>query len=119
REFYVALHEADVELEASLERVRAAQRSMSDRIEAAGDAADATRERTESLADRLDDLPPRMAELERQLGDVPARIAAVERQLAAVQGGSFEAQSTWLKAEAEYYLAVANAELELAGRWDN
>src|SRR5690606_30640733 len=74
---------------------------------------------TERLADRLEDLPPRMAELERQLEDVPARIAAAERQLAAVQGGSLDAQATWLKAEAEYYLAVANAELELAGRWDN
>jgi len=119
REFYVALHGADVELEASLERVRASQRSLSDRLDAVGGAAEATRERTERLADRLEGLPPRMAELERQLGDVPARIAAAERQLAAVQGGSFDAQATWLKAEAEYYLAVANAELELAGRWDN
>lgn len=119
REFYVALHEADVEIEASLERVRATQRGLSDRLDALGGAAEATRERTERLADRLEDLPPRMAELERQLEDVPARIAAAERQLAAVQGGSLDAQATWLKAEAEYYLAVANAELELAGRWDN
>ncbi|HEX6992535.1 MAG TPA: uroporphyrinogen-III C-methyltransferase [Gammaproteobacteria bacterium] len=115
REFYVALHEADVELEASLERIRATQRALSDRLDALGAAVDAARER----AERLEELPARMAELERQLGDVPARLAAAERQLAAVQGGSFDAQATWLKAEAEYYLAVANAELELAGRWDN
>jgi len=119
REFYVALHEADIELDESLERVRATQRALSDRIDALGGAADAARERTERLASRLEDLPTRMADLERQLGDVPARIASAERQLAAVQGGSFDAQATWLKAEAEYYLAVANAELELAGRWDN
>ena len=119
REFYVSLHEADRELEASLERVRATQRALSDRIDALRAAADAARERTERLADRLEELPARLAELERELGDAPARLAAAERQLAAVQGGSFDAQARWLKAEAEYYLAVANAELELAGRWDN
>ncbi len=119
REFYVALHEADTDLEASLERVRATQRALSDRIDALGAAADAARERTERLADRLEELPVRMAELERQLGDAPQRLAAAERQLAAVQGGSFDAQARWLRAEAEYYLTVANAELELAGRWDN
>lgn len=119
RQFYVALHETDVGIEASLERVRAAQRALSDRIDELGGAAEGTRERTERLAGQLEGLPDRMGELERQLGDVPVRITAAERQLSSLQGGSVDAQATWLKAEAEYYLSIANAELGLAGRWDN
>ena len=119
RQFYVALHEADVALEASLERVRATQRTLSDGLGEVGESVEASRRRADSFAERLADLPGRLAEIERQLGDFPGRLAAMERRVDAVQGGSFNARENWLRAEAEYYLTLANSELDLAGRWDN
>ncbi len=55
----------------------------------------------EQRADLFDSLPPRMSNL--------------ERSIAALQGVSIEARNTYLIAEAEYYMQIANAQLQLAG----
>ena len=55
----------------------------------------------ERRAELLDSLPPRMSNL--------------ERSIAALQGVSIEARNTYLIAEAEYYMQIANAQLQLAG----
>ena len=55
----------------------------------------------ERRAELLDSLPPRMTSL--------------ERSVAALQGVSIEARNTYLVAEAEYYMQIANAQLQLAG----
>ena len=55
----------------------------------------------ERRAELLDSLPPRMSNL--------------ERSVAALQGVSIEARNTYLVAEAEYYMQIANAQLQLAG----
>lgn len=44
-----------------------------------------------------------------------ARLANLEASMAALQGVSAGARQTWLLAEAEYYLQIANAQLQLAG----
>ena len=64
-------------------------------------AIDALRRDIEQRADLLDTLPPRMSNL--------------ERSVAALQGVSIEARNTYLIAEAEYYMQIANAQLQLAG----
>ena len=50
---------------------------------------------------------------------LPNRLLSVEERLGAMQGVSEDARRRWLKAEAEYYLTVANGELQLAGDWEN
>jgi len=62
---------------------------------------DNLRRDVEQRADILESLPPRMATL--------------ERSVAALQGVSIEARNTYLIAEAEYYMQIANAQLQLAG----
>ena len=62
---------------------------------------DNLRRDVEQRADILESLPPRMATL--------------ERSVAALQGVSIEARNTYLIAEAEYYMQIANAQLKLAG----
>src|SRR5262249_54078356 len=57
------------------------------------------------LVDRVDALPGRFVDLERRLD--------------AVQGGSFDARGALLRSEAEYYLSVANTELNLSRDWEN
>lgn len=44
---------------------------------------------------------------------LPSRLAGVERSLAALQGVSVDLRNTYLLAEAEYYLQIANTQLEL------
>ena len=90
-------------------RIDEAQASLSDLDEdledlVSGDAAlesriDALQRELESRADILESLPGRMTNL--------------ENSVAALQGASAGARDTWLLAEAEYYMQLANAQLQL------
>ena len=62
---------------------------------------DGLRRDIEQRAVQLDSLPPRMANL--------------EQSVAALQGSPIETRNTYLIAEAEYYMQIANAQLQLAG----
>ena len=50
----------------------------------------------------------------RQLESVPARVASLESSLTSLRGISTGARDAWLLAEAEYYLQIANGQLQLA-----
>jgi uroporphyrin-III C-methyltransferase len=99
RQFYVSLDETDAAAAESLARVRAEQRALQDAQSDADDDITALRETDTTFRDRLDALP--------------GRFTALEERLDAVQGGSFDARGNLLRAEAEYYLTVANTELTL------
>lgn len=51
----------------------------------------------------------------RVLDALPARMGNVEASMAALQGVSAGARDNWLLAESEYYMQIANAQLQLAG----
>ena len=104
REFYVSLDAADRETTLVLESVRENVRRVDERIDTLRAALDTQRTRDASMADRLDRLP--------------GQLAALEQRIAATQGGSPDTRSRWLRAEAEYYLSVANTELALADKWE-
>lgn len=60
--------------------------------------------------------------LQRELDDraalfdsLPPRMTSLEQSVAAIQGVSVDARNTYLIAEAEYYMQIANAQLQLAG----
>ena len=105
RQFYVSLDQTDSATAVSLERVRAEQRALQDALKDVGEDIDLLRQLNGGIAERVDTMPGRFVELERRVD--------------ALQGGSFDARSTLLRAEAEYYLAVANTELALLGNWEN
>ncbi len=46
---------------------------------------------------------------------LPSRLSNLENSMSSLQGVSAGARNTWLLAEAEYYLQIANAQLQLAG----
>jgi uroporphyrin-3 C-methyltransferase len=104
RQFYVSLDQTDAAAAEALARVRADQRALLDGVRDVNDELDTLRERGASLGERLDALP--------------RRFAALEERLDAVQGGSFDARGNLLRAEAEYYLTVANTELTLTGDFE-
>jgi uroporphyrin-3 C-methyltransferase len=90
---------------------------------------DATRDSLENLEQRLDSLAAKdvasVAELQslerrfnersRKLESLPGRVVNLEGSIASLQGISAGARTTWLLAEAEYYMQIANAQLQLAG----
>jgi uncharacterized protein HemX len=49
------------------------------------------------------------------LDSLPSRTSNLENSIATLQGVSTGARNTWLLAEAEYYMQIANAQLQLAG----
>jgi len=53
-----------------------------------------------------------------QLNDLPARVEYVERTLETFPGLASNARSTWLLAEVDYLLRMANVQLNLAGNID-
>lgn len=104
RQFYVSLDETDTAAAQSLERVRAAQRALQDELDDVTGDIETLRQLDTSFGERLD--------------AIPGRFVALEERLDAVQGGSFDARSTLLRSEAEYYLSLANTELALAGNFE-
>jgi uroporphyrin-3 C-methyltransferase len=110
-------------------------RAQSDAAQSATSLAD-LRNRVASSSDLLSNLDRSLAELaaadakttselEQQqqdlgsriqlLDSLPSRMSNLENSLSALQGVSTGVRNTWLLAEAEYYMQIANAQLQLAG----
>jgi len=92
-------------------RVASSNESMSSLDEGLARLAEAD-VRTASEFERL------QADLENRiqlLDSLPSRISNLENSLSTLQGVSTGARNTWLLAEAEYYMQIANAQLQLAG----
>ena len=113
-----------------------------EKLRAEGSAAE-SEQRVDSLSGRLSSADTALAELggaigaletadsrnasaigtlERELSQrtdlfdsLPPRMSALERSVANLQGVSIDARNTYLIAEAEYYMQIANAQLQLAG----
>jgi uroporphyrin-3 C-methyltransferase len=69
-------------------------------------------------AQAASELERRQIELDQQiqlLDSLPSRVSRLESTLSTLQGVSTGARDTWLLAEAEYYMQIANAQLQLAG----
>ena len=91
-------------------QLTATRRSLSDLESRVGniDAADdGTAAAVEALRRELD-------ERVRLLSSLPGRMTTLESSMASLAGVSTSARNTWLLAEAEYYLQIANAQLQLA-----
>lgn len=69
----------------------------------------------EQAADRLRALRDDLEQRVQLLDSLPSRMSNLENSVAAVRGISTGARNTLLLAEAEYYMQLANAQLQLAG----
>ena len=103
REFYVSLHAADTRADESLAQLQASLRSLSAKL----DGFEQDRQQSKT---HVDDLDKRLDALAAQLGQL-------EQQLQALHGDASDVRSAWLRDEAQYYLRVANARLQLAHDW--
>lgn len=59
-------------------------------------------------------LEERLASQRRQLDELPLRLSRLEQALDELPGIASQSRAAWLLAEAEYYLRIANAQLQLA-----
>jgi len=91
-------------------QLTATRRSLSELESRLGDidaAGDGTAADVDALRTELD-------ERVRLLSSLPGRMTTLESSIASLAGVSTSARDTWLLAEAEYYLQIANAQLQLA-----
>lgn len=96
--------------------------SLGDRVAASGEAiADLDRglaEAGEAASRAGADLDVLRRDFEKSVDlfdSLPPRVATLEDSIAALQGVSAGARETFLLAESEYYMQIANAQLQLAG----
>ena len=68
-----------------------------------------------AYADELDSIEQQLDELLSRYESMPARLSSLESSVSSLQGISTGAREAWLLAEAEYYMQIANAQLQLAG----
>ena len=108
-------------------RTRSVEEASSDSIDRLAGRLDESQESLASLDDRVGDLASSDETLESRIaglqGDVddragtldslPGRMSNLENSVAALQGASAGARDSWLLAEAEYYMQIANAQLQL------
>jgi uroporphyrin-3 C-methyltransferase len=83
-------------------------------------------QRLNELTNRNQDIANSMEAFQRQLDkrlerqmeifeSLPGRMSNVENSMSSIQGISTGVRDSWLLAEAEYYMQIANAQLQLAG----
>jgi uroporphyrin-III C-methyltransferase len=96
--------------------------TLSDNLDEALSTLEALRERLSALAESDEAYGDELESLERQLENlldryenIPARLSSLEAAMASLQGISTGVRDNWWLAEAEYYMQLANAQLQLAG----
>ena len=110
------------DLELSSGNIEASITNLGGRIDTAREALAAVEAQLQALAQADSGLSDKIDVLERDINDrmrlldsLPKRISGFEAALATLQGVSTGARDTWLLGEAEYYMQLANAQLQLAG----
>ena len=110
-------------------RTGASEQERTVAVERLNQTLNATRDSLNDVEQRLDNLASRdvasvseLQSMERRLNDrlgnlesLPGRVGNLEGSITSLQGISKGARDAWLLAEAEYYMQIANAQLQLAG----
>jgi uroporphyrin-3 C-methyltransferase len=110
------------EMAEQVKQAEAAVNSLSSSLNATRDTLEQLQGRLSGLSDAdaatrstVDALENQFRNRLRQIESLPARINNLENSVASIQGISSGVRDTWLLAEAEYYMQIANAQLQLAG----
>ena len=100
----------------------AAITDLDNTVDATRDSLASLEQRLERLAGRdvasvgdLQSMERRLNERSQSLESLPGRVGNLEGSVASLRGISTGARDAWLLAEAEYYMQIANAQLQLAG----
>ena len=116
------------EITGSVAANESAIRRLEDEIEELTAARDSARLALSAMEERLvrmaaddgtvaadvDSLERRLEQRLDLIDSIPARVASIERSMSTLRGISTGAEDAWLLSQAEYFLQIANAELELS-----
>ncbi len=108
-------------------RTRAIEEASGDSLQRLASRIDESRASLSSANERIEDLVSSDEALQSSIADLqsdasssadlleslPGRMSNLENSVAALRGASAGARDTWLLAEAEYYMQIANAQLQL------
>lgn len=94
-------------LDTRLSATRESLSSLDSRLAELAERDSATAAETDALRQELD-------ERVKGLSSLPARLSTLESSVSSLAGISSGTRDTWLLAEAEYYMQIANAQLQLA-----
>lgn len=99
----------------------AAIASVTSTVRALQGSVDSLQQNVTALSDQLASRDSEFANIGRRLDDrisqiesIHGRLSTIEGNVASLQGISTGARDAWLLAEAEYYMQIANAQLQLA-----
>ncbi len=116
------LYYSEREAQSAADRSSESIAALSGRIDESRQSLSELDQDIAELAGRDQGIESRVADLQRGLeqrldliDSLPPRMSTLENSLASLQGISADARDTWLLAEAEYYMQIANAQLQLAG----
>jgi len=100
----------------------AAIAAITSSVRAMGDSVGSLEQSLTAISGQLAARDSEIAAIERRFGgqlrqieSLPGRMSAIEGSVSSLQGISTGARNAWLLAEAEYYMQIANAQLQLAG----
>jgi uroporphyrin-III C-methyltransferase len=99
------------ELSGTLRQAQASLQELGQRVGRLDTAAEG---HADQLADLERQLTGELEGMRDRFDSVPGRLSSLESSMASLQGISAGARDAWLLAEAEYYLEIANAQLQLA-----
>jgi len=106
-----ATDEAIARLETRLSSTNESRDELSARLAELGALDQTSKAEIDALRQELD-------ERVRLLSSLPARMSTLESSVASLAGISQSSRDAWLIAEAEYYMQIANAQLQLANNPD-
>ena len=106
---------AEQERSAAVERLNQTLNATRDSLNDAQQMLDSLASRDVASVSELQSMERRLNDRLGILGSLPGRVGNLEGSIASLQGISKGARDAWLLAEAEYYMQIANAQLQLAG----
>lgn len=108
---------ADVssQFDQQLQRINSRLDAANAELARTGQSLEQARAASTQSSSEVDGMRRTLDERLRSLEAIPGRLSNLESSLSALQGISSGLRDTWLLSEAEYYLQIANAQLQLAG----
>ena len=103
-------------LASNLQSTEESVRSLSNRIDELASINESSAQRMREFQVQLEDQLNRRLQRQSEIfASLPDRMSNVESSMSSIQGISAGVRDSWLLAETEYYMQIANAQLQLAG----
>jgi uroporphyrin-3 C-methyltransferase len=105
----------DREDDAAITAVTSSIRAMQDSVASLQQSVSAMSDQLAASDNEFAAIERRFSDRLQQIDALPGRMSTIEGAVSSLQGISTGARDAWLLAEAEYYMQIANAQLQLAG----